>query len=255
MDKQRGNAGNKKTTPHLHAGHRQRMFAKLNRGVLCDHELLETLLFFAIPRRNTNDIAHRLLFEFGSLAGVLNASADELAQVDGMGERSAEFLQCVGAILHDCKDSIQRNIPTYYNMENFIAYVKEEYALLDREMLDVYLLRDDTHIFLRRRYSGGSNEVSVALKWLQKLLVDCAPTGIVLVHNHPSGSSRPSDADRLAVEKCQALCFNADVLLCDFCVCSKEGVYSYYHSGELQRVAKAVIAHNERKKPLVDKEE
>ena len=71
-----------------HAGHRKRMFSRLAEGTLCDHEYLEMLLFYAIPRRNTNDIAHRLLARFGDLNGVLNAPLQALQEIDGVGEAS-----------------------------------------------------------------------------------------------------------------------------------------------------------------------
>ena len=57
-----------------HDGHRHRIIEKLDTGVLCEHELLEILLFNALPRRNTNDLAHRLLTAFGSIRGVFSAS-------------------------------------------------------------------------------------------------------------------------------------------------------------------------------------
>ena len=241
----------KKSPTDLHAGHRQRMFQKLKRGGLCDHELLETLLFFAIPRRNTNDIAHRLLFQFGTLSGVFNATADELATVEGIGENSAAFLQCVGAIMQSCKTSLTRDIPAYYDSKSFLAYAKNTYSSMKEEVLDIYFIQDDARIFLHRRFLGDADSVSLTMKWLQKLLVECAPTGMVMVHNHPSGCAQPSDNDRVAAEQCQALCMSADVLLCDFCVCAKEGVYSYYQTGDITQIARALMKHNARTTPLV----
>ena len=72
----------------IHEGHRARMRTKLMESgerVFADHELLEVLLYYAIPRRDTNELAHRLLEQFGSLQGVLSASAQELACVKGVG--------------------------------------------------------------------------------------------------------------------------------------------------------------------------
>ena len=68
-----------------HDGHRHRIIEKLDTGVLCEHELLEILLFNALPRRNTNDLAHRLLTAFGSIRGVFSASVEQLKLVDGVG--------------------------------------------------------------------------------------------------------------------------------------------------------------------------
>lgn len=238
----------------LHNGHRQRMYQKISQGGLCDHELLETLLFFAIPRRNTNDIAHRLIRKFRSLSGVLNATADELSEVEGMGDSSAAFVQCIGEIIKNCNTTLKREIPSHYVSDEFIAFVKNTYADISHEVLDVYFLQDDTYIYLRRRFIGDCSSVTLQIKWLQKLIFDCEPTGIVLVHNHPSGCAEPSTEDRIALEQCQQLCLNMNVLFCEFLVCADEGVYSFYKTGEIARVAKALIAHSARKQPIVQKE-
>ena len=79
-----------------HAGHRRRIFARLAEGTLCEHEYLEALLFYAIPRRNTNDIAHRLLAKFKDINGVLNASQEELRKVEGIGEHAAALFALLG---------------------------------------------------------------------------------------------------------------------------------------------------------------
>jgi DNA repair protein RadC len=80
-----------------HSGHRKRIIAKLDKNVLLEHELLEIFLFNAIPRRNTNDIAHRLLARFKSIRGVLDASVAELKTVEGVGENVAAYLVTAGA--------------------------------------------------------------------------------------------------------------------------------------------------------------
>ena len=85
----------------MHSGHRKRLKDKLiNLGAdaLYDHELLEMLLFYSIPRVNTNTQAHRLMERFDSLCGVFKADKDELAKTLGVGERSAELIKIVDAI-------------------------------------------------------------------------------------------------------------------------------------------------------------
>ena len=79
-----------------HDGHRHRIIEKLDSGNLCEHEILEILLFNAIPRRNTNELAHRLLAAFGSVRGIFSATVAQLKTVDGVGENVAAYLRCVG---------------------------------------------------------------------------------------------------------------------------------------------------------------
>ena len=92
----------------MHEGHRKRLIQKLldKKEVLSDHELLEILLFFAIPRKNVNEEAHRLIDDFGSLKNVLNVDADTLESVEGIGEKSAVFLSLIGEIYRRADESI-----------------------------------------------------------------------------------------------------------------------------------------------------
>ena len=114
MAKKSETAQQSNKTVNVHAGHRQRMLEKLNRGELCEHELLEVLLFFAIPRQNTNEIAHRLLLEFGTIKNVFSARAEELERVDGIGKNSAGFLQCIGDIYKQMETVAKNTFPQTY---------------------------------------------------------------------------------------------------------------------------------------------
>ena len=82
----------------LHDGHRKRLMEKLDSGTLLTHEDLEMLLFYAIPRRNTNGLAHKLLKEFGSLRAIFSASVESLCKVEGVGLQTAAFLSLIGKL-------------------------------------------------------------------------------------------------------------------------------------------------------------
>ena len=102
----------------VHDGHRQRKKEQfLRRGLegFADHEVLELLLYYAIPRRDTNEIAHRLIAKFGTLRGVFDAAPEELRQVEGMGENAALFLQLLPAVgrrtlLHEKREVILNSV-------------------------------------------------------------------------------------------------------------------------------------------------
>ena len=85
----------------MHEGHRQRLISKLIEGktLLSDHEILEILLFYAIPRKNVNELAHKLITAFGSLQGCLDADYDSLLTVDGVGPKTATLIVTFGEIL------------------------------------------------------------------------------------------------------------------------------------------------------------
>lgn len=104
-----------KKQENIHSDHRSRLRDRLlscGAESLAEHELLELLLFTPIRRRNTNHTAHRLIDRFGSLFGVLEASVDELAKVDGMGEVSARFLHDFGRAVEGIVSDFEANMPT-----------------------------------------------------------------------------------------------------------------------------------------------
>ena len=214
-----------------HSGHRQRLFQKLKEGKLTQHEYLEMLLFNAMPRRNTNDLAHRLYSEFGGLKKVLNASYEQLMKVEGVGESVALYIVCLGKILEQCKTEEQEETPcsiAVYEFSSFVAFVKQEYAHLQHERLDVYLLDSDSRIIGRKTSSlAHTGEVFVEPTFFTQLFAAYSPSGIVLVHNHPKGKCTPSNVDNRSTERVQELCELHNVLFCEHFVYGLDGVYSY----------------------------
>ena len=104
----------------MHEGHRKRMLERLERaeGSLEEHELLEILLFNAIPRKNTNELAHRLLSAFGSLRSLFRAGMSELKAVPGVGESTAAYLKIVGMFLERA-DGKELSLPSAFSFAEF----------------------------------------------------------------------------------------------------------------------------------------
>ena len=169
----------------------------LSGGEFPPHEILEVLLGFAIPRKNTNDIAHRLLEHFGTLDGVLNASYEELLSVRGMGVQSA-FLIYTAAMLGRsvrtgrteaavCLDSIGKlgnyGIALFEGMTEETVYA----VLLDSKLSLVDCIR----------LSGGTHaKAEVKLFDVASCPSADKCAAAVLFHNHPDGSTEVSEADR-----------------------------------------------------------
>ena len=224
-----------------HDGHRQRILDKLDSGSLREHELLEILLFNAIPRRNTNEIAHRLLSAFGSIRGIFSATMQELEQVGGVGRSVSGYLRCIGKfyeVYYEKTD--ERLFPETFDPETFSKFLSEKYAGLNKEVLDFYFLDEHQRItFCKRFTSGSTRQVVVKPDHLTELLVsDRKPYGVIAVHNHLKGSCLPSGADDTTTRQFQLICSIHNVLFCDHYIYSPVGIYSYYRSGRMREISK-----------------
>lgn len=221
-----------------HAGHRKRLIEKLEKGMLHEHEVLEALLFNALPRKNTNDLAHRLLAEFGSVPAVLEAPMSILKRVDGVGESLAAYIKCVGTFAQRYYAEYKERFPLEFEEASFYAFVRREYTYLESEMLDCYLLDRQGRILQRRRFTSRAHDFTdISPDDFASVLSVAGTAGILLVHNHPNASCRPSPADDATTQKCQWLCEFHNILLCEHIVCGIDGVYSYYTERLLEKGA------------------
>lgn len=182
----------------MHNGHRKRMREKmLAGGEFPPHELLEVLLGFAIPRINTNELAHRLLEHFGSLDDVLEAPYEELMEIHGMGEHSAFLFGLIDRICR-ARGGGSRTDGIYLDSEEHIRdYIEKLFCGMRHEAAYVALL--DSRSQLNDCVCIGEGSSSFAQIGLERLLTSSAikrSAGAVLMHNHPDGSRAFSLADR-----------------------------------------------------------
>ena len=226
----------------LHAGHRQRLLSKLDSGSMEMHEYLEALLFAVVPRRDTNATAHRLLYAFGSPHGVFTAPVESLLRIEGVGQKTAEFLSVVGGLIEKLYQTETSVFPSAFDYATFLPFLKAEYTALSEEVVDAYLLSDDGRIYFRKRLCAGfSHYTETTGRVLQEIIVEEKPFAVLLVHTHPQADANPSVADRNSTLKCQRICHSAGVMLIDHFICSPKGIYSFYKSGELRKIALEVI--------------
>lgn len=221
-----------------HDGHRKRLIAKIDKGALEEHEWLEVLLFSALPRRNTNDIAHRLLAKFQTIPNIFSAPIKELTSVKGVGDSVAGNLRAVGHFLEKYYVKSEKYFVGKYTSAEFIPFVKQVYAKERYEVVDVYLLNGTGEVFSRKRFTD-ENRATVALQpeELTRVIVEETPSGIVLVHNHPDGRAEPSETDDYTTNKCQVVCSFHNIMFCDHIIYAPDGVYSYYNSGKLKEIS------------------
>jgi DNA repair protein RadC len=185
--------------PPGHLGHRARMRNRLLTAgpeALLDHELLEMLLFQALPRRDTKPIARALLGRFGSFANAIAAPARELQEVEGMGEAGVAALKVVQAAALRLLRAEVKDQPLLNNWDRLLAYLS---ATLAREPIEQFrLLFLDTKNRLiadEAQARGTVNHTPVYPREVVKRALELQATALILVHNHPSGDPTPSRAD------------------------------------------------------------
>lgn len=225
----------------MHEGHRIRMLDKLNRGaeVLSDHELLEILLFNALPRVNTNPIAHRLLDQFGSLEGVLGADMGAMTEIEGISRHSAAYLRCIGQI-YSRMGFIrpEEGLPKVYEKESFSRYLNKRFAGIDYEVLEFYSIDKQGGLLQLGSFTDRSpSSVHVLPAEILELIAHHPGNGLILTHNHLGSQSNPSDADDELTVQCQVLCSMNNILLLDHIIYSENGLYSYYATGRMQEIS------------------
>ncbi len=174
-------------SPELHKDHRQRMRARFKKNgifALEDHEILEMLLFSALPRRNTNPIAHDLLDRFGSIHGVLSATKNELCSVNGIGDTSAEKLMFLGEMFCGMLPKLFENIPL--DSEDKIGM----YAVMQMGISPagsaaaVYLDKDGVILGTEWLYLGKCRMTEEIPLSMGEAALRYGAVSVVLMHNH-----------------------------------------------------------------------
>lgn len=227
----------------LHEEHRKRLDRKVNTfglDMLEIHEQLEHLLFAVIPRGDTNELAHRLLERFRSVAGVINADPEELMTIEGVGKRTAMFLTSLPALLGIVQRGMTVGAPTQFeNHEQIKDFVKSYFYGKLVEEAYLFSLNSSYRLLAVSKISSGiSGETYIyPEKVARQALLDRASVGIV-VHNHPCGKINPSVPD-IKLSRALLDAFNSvGIELEDSIVVCNEEVFSMREKGYLEKICK-----------------
>ena len=183
----------------VHDGHRERLRKSfLEHGLQGMHDInaLELLLFYAIPRRDTNEIAHHLLERVGTLDGVFSASSEELCEVDGIGENAAALIALIPEIMKKSRLSKAKEIKQIRSSEDAGAYLLP-YFMNEREEV-VYLLCLDAKravISCTEVGRGVVNSVDAGIRRIVEKALKARACSAIIAHNHPDGLAIPSRED------------------------------------------------------------
>ena len=222
---------------NIHRGHREKMrqrFLKSGLEGFADHEALELLLFYAIPRQDTNPIAHRLMERYGSLSAVLSAPAEDLKKVEGIGESAAVLLKAAGQIAQKARLSDATTQRPLTDVEAVGAYLLERYAGETHEMLYELCLDQKGKLLACKRLSEGSaSSAALDIRKVVENAILTSASAVILAHNHPSGIALPSDDDCAATTQAARALQTIGVTLADHIVVADDDFVSMAQSGYL----------------------
>ena len=189
----------KEKKENIHKGHRQKIrnqFYEAGLNHMPDHVVLELLLYFGIPYKDTNEIAHELLNKFGSFDGVLRADLNDLRRVKGMTENAACLLKLILPVYNRYHKCLNRDKHVMLTPKEIVEYTRPQYEGTYNEK--VFLLCFDSDHCLINTKMIGSGDVSKAVLSLREIATTVLETktrDVVLVHNHPYSIALPSQED------------------------------------------------------------
>ena len=225
---------------HCHSAHRERMkqrFLKNGFRGMAEHEILELALFFSIPYKDTNALAHTLIQEFGSIRRLLKASPDALRKVKGIGEHTVVFLHFLRAFL-DYENALPPDQPpTLLDSRDAEEYVCRRLRNQPVERFMLFCLDGKLRLIGEDLISEGTvNRAYVNTRRLVELALKHNAQAAILAHNHPEGHAVPSESDHSVTRKLYFAFHFMGVKLMDHIIVSDEDSFSYYRSGALDAI-------------------
>lgn len=224
-------AGDFRIRTHLHDGHRYRLRQRIKRygpGSLSEHERLEALLYYALPRINTNDLAHRLIEEFGTVEDVFNAPEERLLEFKGLGENTAVYFQLLAHLIEESRHVpySARNRRAFNNFSDVSALVLDSIGNSSTEKLQL-LLFDASMRLLKSEIIAEGNAISVPVvtSEIAKKALNANAAMVIIAHNHPDCDVFPSRADVEISSRVDAALSIFKIKLVEHVICTSDRCY------------------------------
>lgn len=225
---------------NIHSGHRARLkerFLKEGLEHFNDINVLELLLFYAIPRKDTNPIAHELLAVFGSLNAVLEADPEDLKKIKGMTESAAAMLGIVPQLMRRYLQDSQSLGDILTTTEACGSYLVPRFFFAKEEQ--VWLLSLDAKckvLDCRRIQTGSVNTVGVSVRKVVETALRVGASSVVLAHNHTSGIALPSEEDRQTTKQVYTALKAVGILMADHVIVAGDDFVSLAADGFFEKL-------------------
>lgn len=221
----------------VHDGHRDRMKKRFVRHGLDnfdDHSVLELLLFYGIPRKDTNEIAHRLIAHFGSLPAVFEARYEELLRVEGIGENAAALLSLIPQVYRRYQIAKADDNRTIHTSEDAGRHLLPRYLYAREEIVYLMCLDAKSRLICLKEIGHGSlNEATVSIRTIVETALAQNAAAVILSHNHVDGFALPSREDEMTTYRIRDALLLVGITLADHIVVCDGEFTSFADSGML----------------------
>lgn len=222
--------GLRETAPHYH-GHRERLrtrFREAGGDALPDYELLELVLFRAVPRGDMKPLAKALLKGFGSFAEVISAAPARLAEVPGVGEAVITELKIVQAAAQRLARGAVQKRPVLSSWSSVLDYCRSAMAFADKEQFRILFLDKRNQLIADEVQQVGTiDHTPVYPREVVKRALELSAAAVILVHNHPSGDPTPSSADIQMTQAIVEVARPLGIAVHDHIIVGKDGHASF----------------------------
>lgn len=223
---------------NCHKGHREHVRQRFLTGgleVFASHEILELLLFYSIPQKDTNPLAHKLMDTYGSLFNVLSSPVGDLQSIDGVGERTAVLLSLVFQVARWIRlEQMKGTGVNFLSTEAAGQYCKELFCGRHNELFYELCLNQRGNLLMCNCMANGNIvSVSTDIRALVRNAVLSHADSILLTHNHPGGDATPSTEDIHATRCIVEALTKVDIPLRDHIIVGENDVVSMREMGYL----------------------
>ncbi|KUO76548.1 MAG: hypothetical protein APF77_05310 [Clostridia bacterium BRH_c25] len=226
----------------IHEGHRQRVKTRyLSEGLDAfeDHQVLEMLLFFSIPMKDTNELAHKMIHEFGSLAGLFEADPKDICKRCGVSENTAVLVSLIPSLARRYSRVKWGDKPVINSSIKAGEYAVSLFAGRTYENFFIICLDSQNRVnYAALVHEGTINEAPVYPRLIVETALRHQANSIILTHNHPGGSMEPSSADIDTTKKIVAAIEAISIKVMDHIIVAGEKYYSFAEKGLIRKMSK-----------------